>query len=205
MTRFWQAAKTHMRQYDLPLYTEIGGANGKAYPEVATALTGTSVPIVRINDKGELVVSVAVPIQRMRAVLGVLLLSTRGGDIDNIVAAERWGIVRVSLFAAAVTIVLSVILANTIAGPVQRLAAAAESVRHSVRARAEIPDFTDRTDEIGHLSGALRDMTTALYGGSTPSKASPPTWRTSSRIRSPPCAARPRRCRWSRRRSRKSG
>ena len=163
LTRFWQAVKTQMRQYDLPLYTEIGGANGKAYPEVATALTGTSVPIVRINDKGELVVSVAVPIQRMRAVLGVLLLSTRGGDIDNIVAAERWGIVRVSLFAAAVTIVLSVILANTIAGPVQRLAAAAERVRHSVKARAEIPDFTDRTDEIGHLSGALRDMTTALY------------------------------------------
>jgi len=163
LTSFWQAVKTRLNQYDLPLYTEIGGANGKAYPEVATALTGTSVPIVRINDKGELVVSVAVPIQRMRAVLGVLLLSTRGGDIDNIVAAERWGIVRVSLFAAAVTIVLSVILANTIAGPVQRLAAAAERVRHSVKARAEIPDYTDRTDEIGHLSGALRDMTNALY------------------------------------------
>ena len=163
LTRFWQSVKTRMRQYDLPLYTEIGGANGTAYPEVATALTGTSVPIVRINEKGEMVVSVAVPIQRMRAVLGVLLLSTRGGDIDNIVAAERWGIVRVSLFAAAVTIVLSVILANTIAGPVQRLSAAAENVRHSVKARAEIPDFTDRTDEIGHLSGALRDMTNALY------------------------------------------
>jgi len=163
LSRFWQTVTTRMSQYDLPLYTEIGGANGKAYPEVATALTGTSVPIVRINDKGELVVSVAVPIQHMRAVLGVLLLSTRGGDIDNIVAAERWGIVRVSLFAAAVTIVLSIILANTIAGPVQRLSAAAERVRHSVRARAEIPDFTDRTDEIGHLSGALRDMTNALY------------------------------------------
>jgi two-component system sensor histidine kinase ChvG len=93
----------------------------------------------------------------------VLLLSTRGGDIDNIVTAERWGIVRVSLFAAAITIVLSIILANTIAGPVQRLSAAAERVRHSVKARAEIPNFTDRTDEIGHLSGALRDMTTALY------------------------------------------
>jgi two-component system sensor histidine kinase ChvG len=159
----WQAIKTRMRQYDLPLYTEIGGDNGKAYPEVAAALAGTSVPIVRVNDRGELVVSVAVPVQRLRAVLGVLLLSTRGGDIDNIVAAERWGIVRVSLFAAAVTVVLSVILANTIAGPVQRLAAAAERVRHSVKARAEIPDFTDRTDEIGHLSGALRDMTQALY------------------------------------------
>jgi two-component system sensor histidine kinase ChvG len=163
LTQFWRAVKTRTRQYDLPLYTEIGGENGKAYPEVAAALAGTSVPIVRVNHKGELVVSVAVPVQRMRAVLGVLLLSTRGGDIDNIVAAERWGIVRVSLFAAAVTVVLSMILANTIAGPVQRLASAAERVRHSVKARAEIPDFTERTDEIGHLSGALRDMTKALY------------------------------------------
>jgi len=164
LTSFWQGVKARMRQYDLPLYTEIGGDNGKAYPEVASALTGTSIPIVRVTDKGELVVSVAVPVQRMRAVLGVLLLSTRGGDIDNIVAAERWGIVRVSLFAAAVTVVLSLILANTIAGPMQRLAAAAERVRYSVKARAEIPDFTDRSDEIGHLSGALRDMTKALYG-----------------------------------------
>src|SRR5262245_50432285 len=54
LTRVWQAVKTRMRQYDLPLYTEIGGANGLAYPEVATALTGASVPIVRINDKGEM-------------------------------------------------------------------------------------------------------------------------------------------------------
>ncbi len=163
-TSLWRAVKTRMRQYDLPLYTEIGGDDGKVYPEVASALTGTPVPIVRVNEKGELVVSVAVPVQRLRAVLGALLLSTRGGDIDNIVAAERWGIVRVSLFAAAITMVLSVILANTIAGPVQRLAAAAERVRHSVKARAEIPDFTDRSDEIGHLSGTLRDMTKALYG-----------------------------------------
>lgn len=164
LSTFWRAVENRMGASNLPPYTEIGGANGKAYPEVATALTGTSVPIVALNDKGEIVVSVAVPVQRMRAVLGVLLLSTRGGDIDNIVAAERWSIARVALFAAVVTIVLSLILANTIAGPVQRLAAAAERVRYSVKARAEIPDFTNRSDEIGHLSGALRDMTSALYG-----------------------------------------
>lgn len=163
LTTFWGAVTNQLQPTGLPVYTDIGGANGKAYPEVATALTGTSVPIVRKNDKGEIVVSVAVPVQRMRAVLGVLLLSTRGGDIDDIVAAERMSIFRVSAFAAAVTVVLSLILANTIAGPMQRLAAAAERVRHSVKARAEIPDFTDRSDEIGHLSGALRDMTGALY------------------------------------------
>jgi two-component system sensor histidine kinase ChvG len=163
LNTFWDAVTNQLQPSGLPVYTEIGAANGKAYPEVATALTGTSVPIVRKNDKGEIVVSVAVPVQRMRAVLGVLLLSTRGGDIDDIVSAERMSIFRVSAFAAAVTVVLSLILANTIAGPMQRLAAAAERVRHSVKARAEIPDFTDRSDEIGHLSGALRDMTGALY------------------------------------------
>ena len=45
---------------------------------------------MRVNDQGELIVSVAVPIQRFRAVLGVLMLSTQGGDIDKIVTAERW-------------------------------------------------------------------------------------------------------------------
>jgi two-component system sensor histidine kinase ChvG len=54
-------------------------------------------------------------------------------------------------------------LAGAIAGPVRRLAEAAERVRRGTKARQEIPDFTRRADEIGHLSGALRDMTRALY------------------------------------------
>src|ERR1700722_20370646 len=32
-----------------------------------------------------------------------------------------------------------------------------------LKGRAEIPDFTPRRDEIGHLSGNLREMTDALY------------------------------------------
>jgi two-component system sensor histidine kinase ChvG len=36
-------------------------------------------------------------------------------------------------------------------------------VRRRTGSRVEIPDFTMRRDEIGHLSGALRDMTDALY------------------------------------------
>ena len=60
-------------------------------------------------------------------------------------------------------LVLSLSLANTIAEPVRRLADAAERVRRGIRARQQIPDFTARSDEIGHLSRALRDMTQALY------------------------------------------
>jgi two-component system, OmpR family, sensor histidine kinase ChvG len=55
------------------------------------------------------------------------------------------------------------LFASTIAGPVRRLAGGAELVRRRVKARVEIPDFTRRRDEIGHLSGALRDMTNSLY------------------------------------------
>ena len=60
-------------------------------------------------------------------------------------------------------VVLSMLLAGTIAGPVRRLADAAEHVRRRIKSRVEIPDFTRRRDEIGDLSGTLRAMTDALY------------------------------------------
>jgi two-component system sensor histidine kinase ChvG len=119
--------------------------------------------MVRINDRGEIIVSVAVPVQRFRAIHGALMLSTQGDDIDQMVTAERLAILKVFGVAMVVMIVLSLLLASTIAGPVRRLAAGAERVRHRIKTRVEIPDFTRRRDEIGHLSGALRDMTEALY------------------------------------------
>jgi len=100
---------------------------------------------------------------RFRTVRGALLLSTQGGDIDQAVQAERLTILKVFLIAAGVMMVLSILLAGTIAGPVRRLADSADRVRRRVRGRVEIPDFTRRRDEIGHLSGNLREMTDALY------------------------------------------
>jgi two-component system, OmpR family, sensor histidine kinase ChvG len=164
---FFERALTAVRRWfgrgDLPAYQELGPENGKGYPEVAQALGGVPTSMVRVNDRGEVIVSVAVPVQRFRAVRGVLMLSTQGADIDDMVQAERFAIFKVFLIAAGVMLLLSLLLAGTIAGPVRRLADAAESVRRRIRNRIEIPDFTARRDEIGHLSGALRDMTDALY------------------------------------------
>jgi two-component system sensor histidine kinase ChvG len=157
------AVFTLFARSDLPVDKEIPGANGTVFPEVVTALTGSPATIVRLSEKGEMVVSVAIPVQRFRAVLGVLLLSTQGGDIDRIVEAERGAIFRVFAIASFVTALLSLLLASTIANPLRRLSAAAVRVRHGVKAREEIPDFSDRQDEIGNLSTALRDMTKALY------------------------------------------
>jgi two-component system, OmpR family, sensor histidine kinase ChvG len=139
------------RRNDLPIYQDAPGGSGAAFPEVMTALTGSASTIVRMNEQGGLVVSIAVPVQRFRAVLGVLQLSTQGSDIDRIVQAERLAIVRVFAVAVFVTAILSMLLASTIANPLRRLAAAAVRVRRGVRTREEIPDFSDRQDEIGAL------------------------------------------------------
>lgn len=147
----------------LPVYREQPGGNGTAFPEVMKALTGSPSTIVRVSEQGEQIVSVAVPIQRFRGVLGVLMLSTEGGDIDKIVMNERRAILRVFGIAALVTASLSLLLASTIANPLRRLSAAAVRVRRGVKDREEIPDFSDRQDEIGNLSVAVRDMTNALY------------------------------------------
>jgi two-component system, OmpR family, sensor histidine kinase ChvG len=157
------AIRTWLNRGDLPLYRELGPENGKGYQEVVQSLTGQKSSMVRVNDRGEVIVSVAVPVQRFRAVHGSLMLSTQGDDIDQMVTAERLAILKVGGVASVVMIVLSLLLASTIAGPVRRLADSAERVRRRIRTRVEIPDFTRRRDEIGHLSGALRDMTDALY------------------------------------------
>ena len=161
--RAWNSVRTWLGRGDLPLYRELGPEAGKDYPEVTDALLGNKASMVRVNERGEVIVSVAVPVQRFRAVRGALLLSTQGADIDQAVEAERWQIVKLFLILLGVMVVLSVLLAGTIAGPVRRLAEGAERVRHRIRSRVEIPDLTARRDEIGHLSGALRDMTNALY------------------------------------------
>ena len=165
--RFADRIVAYVRSFFLtstaPRADDPWATNGRTLPEVAGALQGKTGSLVRVNREGETVVSVGVPIQHMMATRGALLLSTQGGDIDRVITSARLAQLRFFLVLAIVMLVLSLSLANTIAEPVRRLADAAERVRRGIRARQQIPDFTARSDEIGHLSRALRDMTQALY------------------------------------------
>jgi len=163
LERIYATIRTWLSRGTLPPYRELGQQNGKSYEEVGNALLGFKSSMVRINERGEVIVSVAVPVQRFRAVRGALMLSTQGADIDNTLGAERLAIFKLFLIASGVMVVLSFLLAGTIAGPVRRLAESAQLVRRRLRSRVEIPDLSHRRDEIGHLSGSLRDMTDALY------------------------------------------
>ena len=146
---------------DLPPYVESRPSSISDYPEAVAALEGLIASVARRNH-GSIVLSVAVPVQRYRQVVGALMLTSGGEGIERAMHAVRLDILRISAVALAVTILLSLYLAATIARPLQRLAAAAERVRRGFGQGVEIPDFTHRNDEVGELSRDLRAMTSAL-------------------------------------------
>jgi two-component system sensor histidine kinase ChvG len=159
----WTRFLAWLMRADLPVYREIGGANGTAYPEVRMALGGSTTPMLLVNERGEQIVSVAVPIHYRKAVHGVLLLSSRPGEIDEVLSEERNVIIALALTALAATLLASWLLARTIAGPMRRLSEAAENVRYNIRARRELPEFARRRDEVGQMATAFHEMTESLY------------------------------------------
>ena len=139
------------------------GANGRVYDEVNLALMGDSGSSVRVTEQDSLVLSVAVPIRRFGTIYGVLMLTTESGDIDGILKGERAALLEVFAVAFVALLLASVYLAQFIAVPIRRLAAAAEMVRRGRGGREMIPRIPDRGDEIGELADSFAAMTRALY------------------------------------------
>lgn len=146
----------------LERYTEAG-LDGRAYSEVKAALAGDAATAERVDESNKLVLSVAVPIQRFKAVYGVLMVSTESGDIDAVLREQRATLLEVAVLAFAVLVLSSVFLSGTIAAPVHRLAEAADRVRRGRVGRETIPSMEERRDEIGELAASLSAMTRALY------------------------------------------
>ena len=161
--KLYSGLSQRLNNWQRPLYREAEETGGDQYVEVMLALQGHPANTVRENSMGEPILSVAVPVQRFRMVLGSLMLTTEAGDIDEIVRAERRSIIEVFLVALTIGVVMSMVMAGTIVRPIRRLAEAAENVRNRKGGRSSIPDFSRRNDEIGDLSAVLADMTAALY------------------------------------------
>ncbi|MBO9559269.1 MAG: sensor N-terminal transmembrane domain-containing protein [Caulobacter sp.] len=128
--------------------------------EIAQAKLGEPVAGTRIDEMGERVVSVSIPIQHVRAILGVLTLEA--GDVDQIIAAERKALLPFALIAIATTLISSFLLNRLIAQPVLRMASAADRVRLDGARAISLPDISDRKDELGDLSRALEEMTDSM-------------------------------------------
>ncbi|MHA3976406.1 ATP-binding protein [Halovulum sp. GXIMD14794] len=123
------------------------------------------------TQQGDQILSVALPVPGPTAdaaPLGALVLTTPPGDVDTFIRSEREKILQVFALAIISSIVLSLVLANTIVRPLRDLSEAAHdggtrNAKQLNPERINIPDMTGRPDEIGYLSGAMRLMTRALF------------------------------------------
>jgi len=144
-----------------PVLNEITAADGFRLPEVAAALKGQAASLQRQNENGHDVLTVAVPVQGYRAIVGALMISTHPGEIDAIIAEERQLVFELSALALVISVITSLLIAGTIVVPVRRLASAMRGFGGNMPQLPgldSIPDLSRRGDEIGDLSLALRDM-----------------------------------------------
>jgi two-component system, OmpR family, sensor histidine kinase ChvG len=147
-----------------PVVKDEPQQSGENYEEVVRVLnSGEAGSAERINAQGNLIVSVAVPIKRLQFVMGVLMLSTEAGDIDDALGQEWIQLLLAAGVAFTVLAAASVFLLYHITGPLRQLASGADVVRRGERELNAIPDLSRRGDEIGDLSISLRSMTRALY------------------------------------------
>lgn len=140
--------------------TQLVRARNALAAEVEAALTGAPQAGVRVNEVGQQVVSVSVPIRHVATVVGVLTLEA--DDFSEIVASQRRALIPFALAAFAVSLLTAGLLYFWVVRPLLRLARAADRVRLQ-RARAiSLPDLESRKDEIGALAKALETMTETL-------------------------------------------
>ncbi|MBT5385104.1 MAG: HAMP domain-containing protein [Kordiimonadaceae bacterium] len=144
----------------LEKYYEVENEMATDYPEVLEAIDGEISSRIRRLDEDLDIITVAVPIQRFRRVLGALMVSTDTGDVYDAVQNVRMTIIQFFCASLMITLLVSLFLAKTIVRPILRLARSADTI--SLGGKSNIPDLSFRNDEIGDLSRSFRDMTMVL-------------------------------------------
>ncbi|MBL4601175.1 MAG: sensor N-terminal transmembrane domain-containing protein [Emcibacteraceae bacterium] len=141
-------------------YHEVENEMATDYPEIMEAFSGEVSSRIRRLSEDRDIITVAVPVQRFRRVLGVLMLSADTGDIYLAVQDVRLTIIQFFCAALLITFLMSMFLAKTIVRPILKLARSADNI--SLGGKSDIPDLSSRNDEIGDLSRSLKDMTEIL-------------------------------------------
>lgn len=133
-------------------------------PEVSSALEGRYGAITRISpgDRPSVTLYIAIPIRLDGAVEGAVLVSQSTSRILVALQAVRLDVFRVFLVSLVAAMVLTLLMATTIARPLGRLRRRAEAIldrRGRLRGSFEP---SRRGDEIGELERALAELTRRL-------------------------------------------
>ncbi len=149
---------------DYKTYRERGFGSARPYDEVIEALQSeaSSAGVYSDAGAGRFRILGASAISSVQAVMGAVLIDHNETGIEAALAALNQRIIVIFLIAFGITILVSLLLATIIAGPVTRLAAAARRLASREMLPAQMPTFPDRRDEIGDLATALQHMARAL-------------------------------------------
>ena len=96
------------RRSDMPAWEKSIGPDG-LFEEVRLALGGTTAREVRVTEDGGLMLSVTVPVRSYKQILGALMLTVEGDEIDAAVREVRFEILGIFGVALAITVLLSLI------------------------------------------------------------------------------------------------
>lgn len=154
-----------------PLSDLVPGAGVEWQPdvkeEVRLSSSGQSremPPYIRRTKDNRLLVTVAVPVERDRKTVGIILLTREAREVDASLFTVRMSILALFGMALAVTVFLSWYLSLTIASPILRLAGVAANMREGQGRTGTVPaPLLARRDEIGALATALAESAEALW------------------------------------------
>ena len=91
-------------------------------PDLAKALQGEVSGRVWLDGDGHLRLTAAAPVQRLKLVLGAVLLNGDGAVIEDAIRSTQLDIAKAFAGALAITVLLSLYLAGAIGRPIRRLA-----------------------------------------------------------------------------------
>ena len=164
LDKFFQDFFYSTTQRHVPNYQQHTIQLARAFPEVISALRGSSIKTVKATTTGRKLLTVAMPIRKKyKPVLGVLLLSSDDKNINVAFNSYQKELITAVVIAIIITSALSLYLSRSITRPIRRLAFAAEKIRSDRNGRHEISEVSERNDELGELSKALTQMTDDLW------------------------------------------
>ena len=102
------------------------------FPDLKQSLSGEVMRSMWRNPRGQLVISVSLPIQDLRIVKGALLMTSTGGTIEREIENVQWAFVQLFVGILFVTVLLGLYLARSITRPIVFLASSADKLRQTM-------------------------------------------------------------------------
>jgi len=147
--------------FKLPPFPDYSNNINNSIPKIEETVDGLNIAAWSANDGG-LILTANILLDKNIYGISKLQLIRRDLQIEDSFAETRLAAFRFSLIALTMTMAFSLYLSGLIGHPLRNLAMAAESFRLNKGRNSEIPNLSNRNDEIGELSLAMREMTEAL-------------------------------------------